>query len=888
MSASDRISRPTNPDGLVLEAWGQGLMLGCLLVMASVTFVNMKKHILLHKLILIELILAMPNGTFIFPKDPVYGWYQSVTAVGLNVSWSLHNVIAWMKNRPFMSRKVSLFYIGTVILAQPYWVLEIYANFAYFNNYNKIFLTTRPLEPIFRDPWWIFTTCSLFYTIKREYNFGIFELVSVSPRFGIMLASMCLSIAFMIVDTCSVLNVFSHSSLPTGIEPFWKLSFIFKCLCDTVILDDFKTALDRMRAYWFRKRNMGGEILLHTGEHHHQHHRMEGSDRRPTDEDVEALTGNGGDRRKSESLPKERLINFISNEFEHSKQMPSTSAAVRRQKSRPDETLVSIFDSSTTAGICLRVRFIKTLATPLANLPPQDPSTGCSGDHDSVQVADLIQLILLSVVEMPGRGLLRVLSGCTLLSLGAVTVVAQDRWPYMTLQTAPYEPPQIQITKSGTTDPGYLFVGPRGNRPAGTAALIYDEDGNLVYQGPEQVTANFRVQRLFNQDVVTFWAGNMTDLGFGYGSVHILDNTYREIYTVTLQGDFETPDDSVPDSYIDLHESHISARNTLLVTAYNVTQQSLTSIGGTPEDYMLDSLFYEIDIATNEVVHSWSALEHADQIALTDSKQGIDDDHGTHEQPWDAYHINSVELFDQGYLISMRHYWSGYYGEPGKGDFQLDQAGAFSWQHDMRIYNETETSMILSLFNNANTPSETVAPSTGLSYAVDLVNRTAKTLRTLSDSKDVIYSVSQGNYQQLSPSGHVVLGYGSIAKIKEFDANNKEVLTAQFGTDNEVASYRGYKCAWKATPFWAPSIVVRRVSRNSAQVFMSWNGATEYDNWAVMAADSLDSVSTTIVTTFKRTGFETSGTVRGLKTKYLQVVARQGDIPLGTSPIVSF
>jgi hypothetical protein len=166
MSTSDRISRPTNPDGLVLEAWGQGLMLGCLLVMASVTFVNMKKHILLHKLILVELLLAMPNGTFIFPKDPVYGWYQSVTAIGLNVSWSLHNVIAWMKNRPFMSRKVSLFYIGTVILAQPYWVLEIYANFAYFNNYNKIFLTTRPLEPLFRfafPPYFFF-----FFFVKVE------------------------------------------------------------------------------------------------------------------------------------------------------------------------------------------------------------------------------------------------------------------------------------------------------------------------------------------------------------------------------------------------------------------------------------------------------------------------------------------------------------------------------------------------------------------------------------------------------------------------------------------------------------------------------------------------------------------------------------------------
>lgn len=46
--------RPTDPDGLVLEAWGQGFMLGSLLIMAAVTICNMKKHVLLHKLILAE------------------------------------------------------------------------------------------------------------------------------------------------------------------------------------------------------------------------------------------------------------------------------------------------------------------------------------------------------------------------------------------------------------------------------------------------------------------------------------------------------------------------------------------------------------------------------------------------------------------------------------------------------------------------------------------------------------------------------------------------------------------------------------------------------------------------------------------------------------------
>ncbi|XBQ91738.1 hypothetical protein V6000_007261 [Aspergillus fumigatus] len=213
-SPDDRILRPTDPDSPVLEAWGQGLMVGSLVVMTA-------------------LLLAIPHGIFIFQKPPVYGWYLSVSAVGLNVSWSLHNVIAWMKSKPFYSRNVSMAYIASVVAVQPYWLLEIYANFAYFNNINRVFEVTRPMEPFFRDPWWIFTTCSLFYTIKRGYSFGIVELVTVSPRFGIMLAAMCVSTLFIIIDTCSVIG----------------LSFVFKCLCNTVILDDFRTALDRIHTY---------------------------------------------------------------------------------------------------------------------------------------------------------------------------------------------------------------------------------------------------------------------------------------------------------------------------------------------------------------------------------------------------------------------------------------------------------------------------------------------------------------------------------------------------------------------------------------------------------------------------------------------------------------
>ena len=35
-------------------------------------------------------------------------------------------------------------------MVQPYWVLEIYADFTYFNNINDIYMKTRVFEALFR------------------------------------------------------------------------------------------------------------------------------------------------------------------------------------------------------------------------------------------------------------------------------------------------------------------------------------------------------------------------------------------------------------------------------------------------------------------------------------------------------------------------------------------------------------------------------------------------------------------------------------------------------------------------------------------------------------------------------------------------------------------
>lgn len=48
------VDKPTDPTGVTLESWAQGFLVGSLMVMAGVTFANMRKHVLLHKLIIIE------------------------------------------------------------------------------------------------------------------------------------------------------------------------------------------------------------------------------------------------------------------------------------------------------------------------------------------------------------------------------------------------------------------------------------------------------------------------------------------------------------------------------------------------------------------------------------------------------------------------------------------------------------------------------------------------------------------------------------------------------------------------------------------------------------------------------------------------------------------
>ena len=105
-------------------------------------------------------------------------------------------------------------------------------------------MTVRPYEPLMRDPWWVFCCGVLFYVISKSYGMGIITIIKRSPRFGILFVSIILALVFTALDIAASIHSFIGST--DGINPFWKLSLVFKCLTDAILLDDFKTELKRL------------------------------------------------------------------------------------------------------------------------------------------------------------------------------------------------------------------------------------------------------------------------------------------------------------------------------------------------------------------------------------------------------------------------------------------------------------------------------------------------------------------------------------------------------------------------------------------------------------------------------------------------------------------
>lgn len=257
----------------------------------------------------------------------------------------------------------------------------------------------------------------------------------------------------------------------------------------------------------------------------------------------------------------------------------------------------------------------------------------------------------------------------------ALSLTAVKAWPSQSFKSVPFAPPVFNITKSGQPlAPGFLFITTTG--PPYPASIIITDDGELVWSSETGAFFDLNVQTLDSKPVLTYWNGTGSpdpDLaGHGYGAVQILDSTYTELYNICPDLDLVTPGNTTIACQADLHEAYVTDRGSLLVTAYNITQTDLTSVGGPSDGYIFDSLFFEIDIKTRKILFSWSAIK---SVPVSDSQAALAGA-GTFADPYDFFHINSIQSLSDGYLINGRNVWTSY---------KLNREGDIEWRFEVRI-----------------------------------------------------------------------------------------------------------------------------------------------------------------------------------------------------------
>ena len=242
---------------------------------------------------------------------------------------------------------------------------------------------------------------------------------------------------------------------------------------------------------------------------------------------------------------------------------------------------------------------------------------------------------------------------------------AAPAWPWQVYKTASLTPPVLDINTTGQPlGPGFLFLTPSDASSRKilreSAALIMTDTGELVWNGPIVAANNLRVSSYEGEDILTYWTGNTTsgaNVGHGYGNVTFLDSSYKEILVVCPKLGLVIPDDTSHQCEGDFHESYITDRDTLLVTAYNVTEADLSVVGGPKSGWAYDCLFFELDPQTGKILFSWSALDH---VSVADTKLPLMGTGLNKSVPFDWFHINSVVNIGTGWLVNSRHVWSTY------------------------------------------------------------------------------------------------------------------------------------------------------------------------------------------------------------------------------------
>jgi len=256
---------------------------------------------------------------------------------------------------------------------------------------------------------------------------------------------------------------------------------------------------------------------------------------------------------------------------------------------------------------------------------------------------------------------------------------------------------------------------------------------------------------------------------------------------------------------------------------------------------------------------SGDALDH---IPLGESYASVP----TNGFPWDAYHVNSVQLIGNGtFLVSMRNTWAAYLVNIASGriewtlggkrsSFKLGLGAAFQWQHDVVLAPGSTVSMFddhCCQLTGGGTSVPATGPSRGLVLKLDQSTRTAM-LAAQYPGGDKFETEYMGDTEPLA-NGNVFVGWGSEPYFSEYSRSGKLLFEGELPGPN--LTYRATLEQWFGLPL-SPPVGAARRTNGGTTVYASWNGDTQVSSWRVLAGPSADRL--TVVATHAKSGFETA------------------------------
>ena len=391
-------------------------------------------------------------------------------------------------------------------------------------------------------------------------------------------------------------------------------------------------------------------------------------------------------------------------------------------------------------------------------------------------------------------------------------------------------------------DDGFLFM----TGLTYQSMLMVDDHGEPLFikEVPDGLTVtDFKRQDVDGTPYLSYHQGLSSNLGWSDGVFHVMDESYNVVDTWTIGNGYGA----------DLHEFLLLDNGHALMASYSPVPADLRPFGGPADGIVIDAVIQEQDSDKN-VVFEWHATQH---IPLTDSLEDLS------ASPVDYVHINAIDVDNDGnLLVSNRNTNSVIKISRQTGQvmwimggrrnqFRFTNDTGFSRQHDIRRLPGGH----MTLFDNGN---DRFPPrSRAVEYAVNEVLRLATRVWQYPEG-DSHFAPYMGNVQRLN-NGNTLIGWGAVPGATEVRPDSSRALELELGG----SPYRVFRFPWNGAPAELPRAAVAEAGGNGhVNVYASWNGATNIDEYEVYAGTTSQEMS--LLSTVDRSGFETAVTFAGL------------------------